>query len=564
MLRPNGPILVSFVKMCSPWSKSFVSVALVLAAACNGSQEPAAPADIAEESQRIAEIFETGELYSIRAVDSTELKSFLARHPEHHADSASIMAFYQRREMQYAWIVSDSLSAAADAFIALANVGDTTLPGANVLRKRIADLYDRGFAEGRRIVLCDSCASELELRLTAEFFRFAEKKYGGFRKGDLRELDWFIPRGKKDPTRLLDSLAKGKMDLSAYEPVHPQYRALKERIKRYHDLAELTWPAIELPDGLRKLEPGDSLGVVAAIRARLQLLGDLSEDDGQVRYDSTMLSAVQRFQTRHGLHPDGVIGQGFLKALNVPMRERLFTMLVNMERLRWVPEHQAKDLLLVNIPAFKLYVYDEGEVTLEMGVVVGKHATRTVIFSDTLSIIVFSPTWTVPPGIMRRDVLPAMKKDPDYLAKNKMEIIGGTASNPIVRQRPGPNNAMGRVKFLFPNSYDIYLHDTPAKSFFAREQRAFSNGCIRVSKPRELAELLLRDDSDWSSERIGNAMNAGRETHVRLKHRRPVSIGYFTAWVDGEDRLNFRDDVYGHDDRLKRELFMPPPAADLP
>lgn len=564
MLRPNGPVLGTLLHMLNASTKTLTWGALLMAWACNGVQQPAAPPDIAEESQRIAEIFETSESYSRRVVDSTELRAFLVDHPEHHADSANIMAFYQRRDMQFAWIVSDSLSAAADAFITLANVPDTTMPGANVLRSRIANLYDQGFAAGRRIVLCDSCANELELRLTAEFFRFAEKKYGGFRKGDLRELDWFIPRGKKDPNRLLDSLAKGKMDLSAYEPVHPQYRALKEQIKRYHDLAALPWPAIAFPEGRRKLEPGDSLEVVTAIRERLVLLGDMANDDGLARYDSTMLKAVQRFQTRHGLHPDGVIGQGFLKAMNVPMRERLLTMLVNMERLRWVPEHQAKDLLLVNIPAFKLYVYDEGELALEMGVVVGKRATRTVIFSDTLSIVVFSPTWTVPPGIMRRDVLPAMKKDPDYLRKNNMEVIGGTATNPIVRQRPGPNNAMGRVKFLFPNSYDIYLHDTPAKSYFAREQRAFSNGCIRVSKPRELAELLLRDESDWSPERISTAMNADRETHVRLKHRRPVSIGYFTTWVDGEDLLNFREDVYGHDDRLMRELFQSAPGADLP
>ncbi|MEX1132183.1 MAG: L,D-transpeptidase family protein, partial [Flavobacteriales bacterium] len=164
-------------------------------------------------------------------------------------------------------------------------------------------------------------------------------------------------------------------------------------------------------------------------------------------------------------------------------------------------------------------------------------------------------TWTVPASITRGEILPAMKRDPNYLKKKNMEIIGGSASNPKIRQKPGANNALGRVKFLFPNSYSIYFHDTPSKGGFAREQRAFSHGCIRLSQPQELAEYLLRNDSTWTTDKIKSAMFGGRETYVRLKEKRPVTIGYFTAWVDGEGRLNFRDDVYGHDARLASELF---------
>ena len=536
---------------------SFFIPAIALLVGCVPPPPVDEDPDLAQQSLRIAQVFETPEPYSVRSLDSLELQAFLREHAEHHGDSAAIMAFYQRRDMQFAWIVSDSLSAAADAFIALANVGDTTVPSASLLNRRIAALYEEGFAEGRRIALCDSCATELELRLTAEFFRFAEKKYGGYMRGDLRELDWFIPRGKKDAGRPLDSLARGSTDLAAYEPVHPQYRRLKERLQRYHELANAPWPALALPDGMRKLEPGDSAPVIAAIRQRLSLIGDLAEDSGSALFDSTLVPAVQRFQERHGLHPDAVIGQGFMRNINVPMDQRLLTMLVNMERLRWVSEQTAPDLVLVNIPEFKLRVFDAGNMVLDMDVVVGKAATRTVIFNDTISTIVLSPTWTVPPGIMRRDVLPAMRKDPNYLQKNNMEIVGGSKDFPIVRQRPGPNNAMGLVKFLFPNSYSIYLHDTPAKSFFQREQRAFSNGCIRISKPRELAEFLLRNDPDWSTERIATTMRGGRETFIRLKEKRPVAITYFTAWVDEQDQLNFREDVYGHDERLKQELFIP-------
>ncbi len=535
---------------------AFIFLLFILFLGCTEPQ-PVVDLSLAEQSQTIAEIFETPEPYSRRILDSLELQAFFHRHPKSLYDSAAIVDFYQRRNMQFAWIVSDSLSAAADAFIALANVADTLVPQASRLSQRISELYQQGFEQDRRIALCDSCATDLELQLTAEFFRFADKKYGGYLKGDLRELDWFIPRGKKDATQLLDSLATGKMDLSAYEPIHPQYPLLKERLQRYHELATEPWPSLTLPEGVRKLEPGDSADVIASIRHRLTLIGDLDADSGGERYDSTLVIAVKRFQERHGLHPDAVIGQGFLRNINVPMDQRLLTMLLNMERLRWVPERQSPDLVLVNIPEFKLRVFDEGQVGLEMDVVVGKAATRTVIFNDSIATIVLSPTWTIPPGIMQRDVKPAMRRDPDYLRKNNMEIIGGTAANPLVRQLPGPNNAMGRVKFLFPNSYSIYFHDTPSKSSFKKELRAFSNGCIRVSQPRELSEYLLRNDPEWTPERIGKAMFGGRETFVRLKEKRPVVITYFTAWVDGEDRLNFREDVYGHDERLKQELFIP-------
>ncbi|HEX9564304.1 MAG TPA: L,D-transpeptidase family protein, partial [Gemmatimonadaceae bacterium] len=312
----------------------------------------------------------------------------------------------------------------------------------------------------------------------------------------------------------------------------------------------------ELPEGVSKLEAGDTAEVIVAIRQRLRLLGDLEWGGADRVFDSTLVPAVRRFQRRHGLEPDGIIGPGFLRAVNVPLAQRLRTMLINMERLRWVPEHQPHNLLVVNIPEFRLHVYERGLEVMSMDVVVGANATGTVIFSDTLSEVVFSPTWTVPASITRGEILPKIARDPDYLRKNNMEIVGGTATLPVVRQRPGASNALGRVKFLFPNSYNIYMHDTPSQGAFALEHRAFSHGCIRLSRPRELAEYLLRDDPAWTPERVREAMYGGRVTTVRLSEKRPVRIGYFTAWVDGEGQLNFRDDVYGHDERLGRELFV--------
>lgn len=520
--------------------------------------EPAGGGSVVEEALAIAAVFETPERYSRRALAPEELTEFFASYPEYRDDSVNVTAFYERRGMQFAWFIGDSLTASAEAFLALSGAADTAGGRVDPLAPHLSALVAEGLAEGRQQALCDTCARHLELHLTAEFFRFADQQYGGHFRRDLHELGWFIPRAKKDMSRLMDSLAAGTMDFSAYAPMHPQYHKLRPHLTRYHDLAALPWPALALPRGRTTLAVGDSAEVIAAIRERLQLLGDLADTGEAALYDSAMVPAVQRFQARHGLSEDGVIGPAFMRAVNVAPAERARTMLVNMERLRWVPDEQPANLLLVNIPEFRLHVYQADTLVTSMPVVVGTAATRTVIFSDTVSTIVFSPTWTVPPGITRNEILPAMRRDPDYLRKENMEIIGGTAQQPIIRQRPGPNNALGRVKFLFPNSYHIYMHDTPARQFFARDQRAFSHGCIRLADPTWLAEYLLRDDSAWPPARIEQAMRSGRETAVRLGERRPVMLVYFTAWEDRNGRLNFREDVYGHDARLAAELFEDP------
>ena len=530
---------------------------MVAFAACTDPAEP--QPDIAEQAQEITEVFETPQAYSIRTLDSLAIEHFLATHQEYRIDSTDIRAFYQRRRYQFAWFVNDSLSQAAAGFFSLVNSADTAYREVASVRDQLSALLMSTQASQLDSLTCDSCQLQLELALTAQFFRFADKKYGGIVAKDLRELDWFIPRRKKNYAQLIDSIAAGHMDLSPVEPLHPQYALLKAQLKHYHDLDTLAWEPLGLGD-LKKLVPGDSAELVPELRQRMMLLGDFTSDGGTIvlnsmRYDSTLVRAVQHFQERHGLHPDGVIGNGVLGALNVTPQQRLRTLLVNMERLRWVPERVAPDLLLVNIPEFRMHVYEAGKVVWDMDVVVGNSATRTVIFSDTLKWVVFSPTWSVPASIVRNEILPGMKKNPNYLASKNMEIVGGTASFPMIRQKPGASNALGRVKFLFPNNYSIYFHDTPSKGGFAKEKRAFSHGCIRLSEPAKLAEYLLRNDPTWTADSVKTAMFKGKERYVRLKEKRPVTIGYFTSWVDDQGRLNFRDDVYGLDERLAQELF---------
>ena len=549
------------------WTASpFIALGVAAFLGCDARSPKAKAPSEAEQAADIGEVFETKERYSLRTLSNSDLDTFLGEATAFKSDSAGIRAFYERRKLQYAWFVNDSLSQSALSFLDLVNGADTAFTAVRELRDEVFRLMNATHPDS--LARCERCRRELELNLTGLFFRLASKKYSGVVAKDLRELDWFIPRRKKDLSRLIDSLAAGQMDLSPYEPLHPQYRLLKDQLRQYHLLDSITtWYPLDLGDA-RKLEPGASHPIVPNLRQRLMLLGDVRFGGdtlwmNSVTYDSTVVLAVQRFQTRHGLHPDGVVGRGVVAALNISPKERMRTLLVNMERMRWMPEEQPPDLILVNIPEFRMHVYENGTEALSMDVVVGTAATRTVIFSDSLSQIVFSPTWTIPQSIVKGEILPALAKEPGYLKRKGMERIGGSDTNPIIRQKPGGGNALGRVKFLFPNSYSIYFHDTPSKGVFAREKRAFSHGCIRLSRPVDLAEYLLRGDSTWTPEAIRKAMYSEREKYVRLPKKRPVTIGYFTAWVDKEGLLHFRDDVYGHDTRLANELFDEQTAAAL-
>jgi murein L,D-transpeptidase YcbB/YkuD len=225
--------------------------------------------------------------------------------------------------------------------------------------------------------------------------------------------------------------------------------------------------------------------------------------------------------------------------------------------MRWMPSQPNGTLIIVNIPEFTLHLLQDGKKQFDMAVVVGKEGHSTTQFTGTMNQIVFSPYWNVPPRIVTNEILPAIEKNKHYLAENEMEDQGDKDGDgiPDIRQLPGDKNSLGRIKFLFPNNFDIYLHDTPAKSLFSRDKRAFSHGCIRLADAQKMAEYLLRNDPDWNSEKIVEAMNKKEPQVVKLKNTAEVFITYYTAWVDDEGRLNFREDVYGHDKEIRARLF---------
>ena len=551
---------------------AYIQLCTCVLAACT-STPPAQPGP-EEQAQAVNEVFETPEVYSPRTLDSLDVSAFLDRHPEYQADSLGIRGFYERRGMQFAWFIGDTLSQAALNFLNLVDGADSTLGTLGTEHSALHDLVRRIADETDTVPLTDRFFVQLELSLTAQFFRFADRKYGGVVRKDLRELDWFIPRRKKDYRQLIDSLAAGRMDLSPIEPVHPQYQLLKRELQRLYGETWIdTLPLVDLGDR-RKLEPGDRDSTVLALRRRLIAFGDLeaTADSGLVM-DSTLVAGLQRFQERHGLLPDGVAGKGVVKQINTSVSDRIRTILVNMERLRWVPEVQPPNVILVNIPEYRMHIYEADTLAWSMNVVVGATATRTVVFSDELTTIVFNPYWNIPRSIIRNEILPAVKRNSSYLAQKNMEVVRGgqvvpastidwsqyTGSVPFeIRQKPGTSNSLGLVKFLFPNEFSIYFHDTPSKSLFGRESRAFSHGCIRLGQPMDLAEYLLKPDTNWTADSIRTVMARKKEKYVDLPEPRPVIIGYFTAWVDTQGRLNFRDDVYEHDARLAQELFALP------
>jgi murein L,D-transpeptidase YcbB/YkuD len=340
---------------------------------------------------------------------------------------------------------------------------------------------------------------------------------------------------------------------------------LYERIK--NALAE--YRAIAAAGGWTAVAPGSVLksGVsdarVAALAARLAVTGDLDAsrvDAVAAVYDDELASAVRRFQQRHGLATDGAVGPQTLAALNVPVEARIDQLRANLERARWVLYDPQSEFLVVNIAGFRMYLVRRGEIAWSTRVVVGQPFRRTPVFSSTMRYLVFNPTWTVPPTVLARDILPEVRRDPGYLATRNIDVFD--AANALVDpasvdwssrrsfpyrfvQRPGATNALGRVKFMFPNDYAVYLHDTPSRDLFERDSRAFSSGCIRVEDPLELAELLL--GSGWDRQRMQALIATGRTETVFLDEPVPVMLLYCTAEVDSQGRVSFFPDVYGRD-----------------
>ncbi|MBL0129866.1 MAG: L,D-transpeptidase family protein [Chitinophagaceae bacterium] len=355
---------------------------------------------------------------------------------------------------------------------------------------------------------------------------------------------------------MADSLINKKhSDEKYYEQVNDMYGNLKKNLPLYLDIVKAGgWPTIPVAKSIRT---GETHASIPAIKKRLQLTQDMPGHDSTALFTDTLESAVKKFQKRHGYKPDGIINTNLIKDMNVPATVRLKQLLLNMDRMRWLPQKPVGNLIIVNLPEFMLHVYDGTKTVFDMVVVVGRVGNNTMMFNGDLNQVIFSPYWNVPASIIEKEINPSIARNPNYLAGKNMERVGSG-----IRQRPGPGNALGKVKFIFPNSFNMYFHDTPSKSLFGQDKRAFSHGCIRLSEPQKMAEWLLRNDAAWTKEKIVSAMNQTTEKAVKLKETVPVFIIYYTAWVDNDGQLNFRDDVYQHDLELMKKMFSPVAASN--
>jgi len=463
------------------------------------------------------------------------------------ASAVVLPDFYEQREFQPAWTEQENVDALLRA------VRDSALDGLNPHDYHQQALEQLAAAPGspQRDADLDLLATDATLRLAYHLH------YG---KVDMRRIDanWNLRRDFDalitvvSARAIEQALAQRRIGqaLALMRPSQPMYEDLRSALARYR--------AIDRSGGWRPLPPGRSIHPGAsdlrlpALRERLVAETDLAQmpHDSDHVYDAQTEAAVRRFQERHGLKPDGIVGGRTLRTLNLSVRVKIDRLRLSLERARLLLRNLPERYVLVNVPAYRLY-YTDGVARFATNVVVGKMVAKTPIFRAEISHLVINPTWTVPPGIMQRDILPGLAKDPAYLEKKGLERVGRQ-----IVQKPGPNNALGRIKIMFPNPHLVYLHDTPLKGLFEAETRTFSSGCIRVQDVFDLAALLLADPQRWSKAQLLEAAGTGRTQTVNLRTPVPILLAYWTAAVRG-DRTYFYEDIYGRDAAELKALDQP-------
>ena len=480
--------------------------------------------------------------------------------------------FYSRREFRAAWTTAQSqgqlLKALADTYDDGLNPADYHLPLLQELSTQVAAPD-----------ATDALKAQYDILLTEAGLRAAYHLTFGKVDPESFDAQWNYGRTLPDTDvaqAIENAIASDTVydRLAALKPTLPLYALLKRELARYRAIEkEGGWSP--LPTG-SALKPGASDERVPALRARMVRGGDLLDASASdsLLYDAPLAAAVKQFQQRLGLEPDGVVGAGTIAELNVPVAERITQLRVNLDRGRVLLHDLPEQFVVVNIAGYTIYLVTGQQVTWNARVQVGKTYRRTPLFRSDISYLVFNPTWTVPPGIIEADILPAARQDPRAITRKGLRVFdaAGRELNPeaidwsrfrsgnipyTLRQDPGPSNALGRIKFMFPNPYLVYLHDTPSQSLFERSDRAFSSGCVRVERALELAGLVLNDAERWNQDAIARVVASGELRNVTLKTKIPVLLTYWTAWVDPQGAINFRRDIYGQDAEWAQGLNAP-------
>jgi L,D-transpeptidase YcbB len=508
------------------------------------------------------------------AVSGTELYS-----------SVVIHRFYGERNFQPAWIKDGKIPELA--YEMRYEIGQSKFDGLNPVDYHFAVLNDYfsrfEAAKKQGKTLQDTELAAVDVLLTDAFIMMGSHLSLGKVDPENLKTAWNIQRNAPElvlDRRLEEALNGGgiRKSLQALYPSFIIYRKMREGLRELYEDVErfekrpfAQWKPLKTD---KSIKPDESNPMMPEIRKRLYFWGyvEAYETVEDKVYDAELVKGIKKLQRRHGMEPDGVIGQGTIQALNQTPEMLIRTASVNLERLRWLPDTiKDSELILVNTANFQLDFLHNRDTIFSSKVIVGKSYHSTPQFSAQMSYIVFSPTWTVPTSITRNEIVPLVKKNHNYLASKNMKILnasGGEVSpssidwakvNPrtfpyTIRQDPGESNSLGLVKFMFPNKHSVYIHDTPSRSLFERENRALSHGCIRIQRPFDFAKLLLSHDESWTDDRIKEAMHQPKEVTVTLNRKIPVAIIYMTYWANGGGEMFFRRDIYGRDAEIAKAL----------
>jgi murein L,D-transpeptidase YcbB/YkuD len=530
-------------------------VALTGAAVIFAFALPSAPVATAPAADDAVAVAIAAELESLMSPDSPRIHGVTVAMQE------IMQTFYARRIFRPAWEKREN----ADQLLAAIEGSDADgLDPADYQLSLLQDLT----RQVRQPSATATLRGQYDVLMTESLLRLG--RHLSFGKVDAATFDakWNYGRGianrdiPREIEEALDARDIGRR-IEALKPTHRLYVGLKRELARYR--AASTAEPQPIPAG-PALKPGASDARIPLLRARLIASGDLdagSASESQ-EYDPALETAARRFQARMGLEADGVVGAGTIDELNIPVSERIRQLRINLDRGRVLLQDLPDEFVVVNVAGFSLYFVRGQNIVWTTRVQVGKPYRQTPIFRSEINYLVFNPTWTVPPGIIKNDILPAARQDAGVFARKKLKVLDASGSeiDPhtidwsrykggnipyTLRQDPGADNALGRVKLMFPNPYLVYLHDTPSQSLFERSDRAFSSGCVRVQDALKLAELVLDDESRWNPETIGAVIGGGQLQNVMLKRKVPVLLAYWTAWVDSNGVMNFRKDVYGQD-----------------
>ncbi len=510
------------------------------------------------------------------------------RWPNYADYQNDVKTFYDDRNSEVAWTRDGKPTAAANGFIEAFRAAD---------RKglRPAD-YDADRWDGRVSALQGKSADAIatfDVAMTINVMRFiSDLRIGRVNPQhfnfdiDLQSKKYNLPEFVSD--QAVDETDVPKLVLSV-EPDAEEYRKTEEALAHYRDLAkqQAAQPAQPLPDVAKAIGPGGHYQAVGELWQRLQMEGDAASGGAAPAiYDDQVSQAVKSYQARHGLTSDGTLSEATVKSLNVPLSDQVLKLESSLERWRWLPDPYLHPRLMVNLPEFVLRGYDEShKEQFKMKVVVGKSVGEhdTPVFAHMMKYLIFRPYWNVPTDIAKKELVPHMEKSPGYLEAHNYEAVNSKGevqsdvttakvehANVLVREKPGPKNSLGLVKFMFPNQYDIYLHSTSQQELFSRSKRDFSHGCVRVEKPADLAAWVLegqkdKDGQDWDLEHVNDAMQTGEDNHqVNLKTPLPIVIFYLTARVDENGNVDFFDDLYGYDADMQKVLDNGPPYPVKP